>query len=76
MRLHLLHTTTYEYSEPVPESLLQLRLTPIASADQTVISWTIDLDGAQRETEYTDHHGNQVVLVRLAANGRRLLPLH
>jgi transglutaminase-like putative cysteine protease len=63
MRLTISHTTRYRFSEPVVSGLQQLRLTPKTCAHQQVLSWGMQVQGAQRELAYTDHHGNSVELI-------------
>lgn len=62
MRLSVLHTSRYEYSEPVSHGLLRVRLTPKSSHGQAIEEWSIDLDGAVAETRYVDQNNNVVVL--------------
>jgi transglutaminase-like putative cysteine protease len=65
MRLKISHTTEYRYDEPAQFSLQRLRLTPLSSASQTVIDWTLRVEGAKPEVEYEDQFGNHVNLVSL-----------
>ena len=63
MRLKILHTTTYHFDRPVPYGLQQLRLIPKSRSGQTVLNWTMEIEGGRAETEYTDHHQNRVSLI-------------
>jgi transglutaminase-like putative cysteine protease len=63
MRLTISHTTRYTFSEPVVTGLQQLRLTPMTCAHQQVHGWGLQVQGAQRELGFTDHHGNAVELI-------------
>lgn len=63
MRLSITHRTTYDFEEPVVHALQRLRLTPKSTSGQSVLSWTMDMDGAQREIEYEDHNCNTTTLV-------------
>lgn len=63
MRLRIRHTTTYHFDGPVAYGLQQLRLIPKSSAGQSVLTWTMDIDGGQAQTEFTDHHQNRVSLI-------------
>jgi transglutaminase-like putative cysteine protease len=72
MRLHLYHQTTYQYSEPVPSGLQQLRLTPLSDSCQRVLDWRMTFEGATRQVDYLDHHQNRVVLIGLDGDGRHV----
>lgn len=63
MRLRISHTTTYDYDEPVPYALQQLRLTPKSHAAQNVLSWTTTIDGGQKQLSFEDMHRNTVDLI-------------
>ncbi len=47
MRLKISHRTEYHYDEPVHYALQRLRLTPRGGPTQSVLSWAIDVTGAQ-----------------------------
>jgi transglutaminase-like putative cysteine protease len=63
MRLHIRHTTRYDFSQPVLHGLQRLRLTPKSSHGQSVIDWAMDFEGVRLEAEYDDHHRNRTTLV-------------
>lgn len=63
MRLSICHTTRYEYDQPVARGLQRLRLKPKSTHGQTVVDWTMDLEGARHEVEYEDEHHNRTTLV-------------
>jgi transglutaminase-like putative cysteine protease len=63
MRLKISHVTEYRYAEPTQFSLQRLRLTPLTTSAQTVINWTLDVEGARPEVDYDDQFGNRVNLV-------------
>ncbi len=63
MRLTIRHTTRYEFSFPAAHGLQRLRLKPKFTHGQQVLDWAMELEGAKREAEYDDHHGNPTVLV-------------
>lgn len=78
MRLKITHTTEYLYDAPVPYSLQRLRLTPVDTLAQKVLSWQIAVEGASVEAGYADQFGNRTELVstegdahtiRIAASG-------
>lgn len=62
MRLKIAHTTHYQYGAPVPFGLQQLRMVPKTSHGQSIIEWSVDVEGSTREAQYVDHHNNQVQL--------------
>lgn len=68
MKLKVSHSTSYEYDSAVPYALQQVRLTPINTPQQTVINWSVEIDGATRELAYDDHYGNATMLVRVKAD--------
>lgn len=63
MRLKITHTTEYLYDAPVPYSLQRLRLTPVDTPSQKVLSWRIAVEGASVEAGYADQYGNRTELV-------------
>ena len=66
MRLTISHTTTYQYDEPVPYGLQELRLRPHHTPAQTVLHWHTVLEGAHREVLFDDEFANVVELVSIA----------
>lgn len=66
MRLRITHTTTYDYDQPVPYALQQVRLTPKNDATQTVIWWETRVSGGQKELTFEDAHRNRVDLISFA----------
>jgi transglutaminase-like putative cysteine protease len=70
MRLKISHLTEYRYDEPAQFSLQRLRLTPPSTAGQTVLDWSLHVEGAKPEVEYDDQYGNRVNLVSLEGEQR------
>lgn len=62
MQLSVTHTSQYNYAEPASHGLLRIRLQPKPTHGQEIVRWSMELDGAQTETEYEDQHKNAVVL--------------
>ena len=59
MKLRIEHKTHYEYSAPLHYTLQSLRLTPKASAHQTVVHWALQVPGklfAERDGYGNDAH--------------------
>jgi transglutaminase-like putative cysteine protease len=65
MKLKISHVTEYRYDEPTAFSLQRLRLTPPTVPGQTVLNWSLNVEGAKPEVEYDDQFGNHVNLVSL-----------
>jgi transglutaminase-like putative cysteine protease len=63
MRLKIEHKTSYHYDEPVPYALQQLRLRPKTRAEQSVISWDLQITGGTKQVSFEDEHANTVDLV-------------
>ncbi|HRP78315.1 MAG TPA: transglutaminase family protein [Aquamicrobium sp.] len=63
MRLKVSHRTIYSYDAPVPYALQRLRLAARSEANQTVISWSLAVEGAREELRFTDHFGNDTRLL-------------
>ena len=72
MRLRIDHTTTYTYEKAAVYALHQVRKRPYDTDAQTVISWEIELEGAQDEARYLDQHGNHVDLISIEPGARRV----
>lgn len=65
MRLTINHVTEYSYGSPVSYALQRLRLTPVTTVGQTVLSWATRVEGAERQVGYDDHFGNRVELMSI-----------
>ncbi len=63
MRLKILHTTTYNFDQPVSYGLQQLRLIPKSRAGQQVVRWDMQIEGGTAEVEFNDHNQNRVSLI-------------
>lgn len=66
MRLNISHTTTYGYERPVSYGLQEIRMSPQTGSGQTVIEWSVDVQGGTHEASFRDQHGNGVWLVSFA----------
>lgn len=66
MLLKVFHRTLYTYDAPVPYALQRLRLTPQGNKNQTVASWTVDIEGAQQEVRFLDQFGNDTRLLSVS----------
>ncbi|WP_208349151.1 transglutaminase family protein [Pseudaestuariivita rosea] len=63
MLLNIGHTSKYRFEHPVHYGLQQLRKTPKSRSSQAIRNWTIEIEGGRIETEFTDHHANDVTLI-------------
>ena len=72
MDLNISHTTTYNYDEPVSYALQRLHLRPQTNVMQTVLDWTVTVDGGVIELTCDDHHGNIIDLVNTARGATEL----
>lgn len=66
-RIHITHVTEYAYDGPVPYGIQQVRMTPKATRAQTVVEWSVTVDGGTREVAFQDHHRNHVDLFAFEA---------
>lgn len=58
--LRVSHKTEIHYSEPVTDSQVELRMSPIDTGLQRVLSHTLSVSPATRIRMHRDHFGNQV----------------
>ncbi|MFZ3581478.1 transglutaminase family protein [Loktanella sp. DJP18] len=66
MDLQISHTTRYDYDQPVGYALQRLHLRPQTSVMQTVLDWTVTVEGGKVELTCDDHNGNIMDLVNTA----------
>ncbi len=72
LRLRISHTTTYDYDDPVPYALQQLRLTPKSHNSQNVLSWKTTIEGGQKQLDFEDMHRNTVDLISFDSGTTRV----
>lgn len=65
MLLTISHETEYEYDQPVPFGLQQVRQTPRTSHVQRVLEWETHVDGGTTQATFNDQYRNAVQLVSL-----------
>jgi len=63
MRLAITHRTRYDFGKPIVHALQRLRLTPKSTSGQSIIDWTMEMQGAKPELEYEDHNCNTTTLL-------------
>ncbi|MET0547470.1 MAG: transglutaminase family protein [Caulobacterales bacterium] len=73
MRLKISHTTRYVYASAPPYGVQQLRLTPKVRPGQSILHWSLDVEGGIKEVEFRDQHDNLVTLVSLEAGHSSIL---
>ncbi len=65
MRLLVTHSTQYQFDKPIDYALQQIRLTPVSTDFQNIISWDLDIIGASKELTYSDQFRNVVNLLNI-----------
>ncbi|WP_339872800.1 transglutaminase family protein [uncultured Brevundimonas sp.] len=70
MRVKIRHSTEYQYDRPPTHGLQQLRMTPKASAGQSIVSWRTEVQGGRKAVAFTDQHNNQVELLTIDPGAR------
>jgi len=71
--LNIDHISRYKFELPVKYGLQQLRKTPKSRDGQVVQSWNTQLEGAHIQTEFTDHHLNDVALISFAPDAKEVV---
>jgi transglutaminase-like putative cysteine protease len=66
MRLHVRHSTHFEYNAALAYAVQRFLLTPLSFASQRVESWKITAPGMDKALAYSDGFGNKVHLASLA----------
>lgn len=70
MRLKITHRTEYSYDAPLGYALQRLRLTPYSGGAQTVVSWSLAIEGAREEVRFVDQFGNETILTSADGTAR------
>src|ERR1700722_15861986 len=65
MMLRIFHETKLNYSEPVVETVTELRTAPPSQEDQTVLGYRLKITPSVAVTPYRDGFGNQVDLFNI-----------
>ena len=68
MRLHVRHTTHFEYDTALDYAVQRFLLTPVSFESQRVESWKITAPGMDKALTYMDGFGNKVHLASLASH--------
>lgn len=72
MLISLTHETSFEYTQPVVESAMELRLTPPSDEHQTVRSHALDVQPRARLFAHTDYFRNTVYFFTVSARHAHL----
>lgn len=73
MRIAISHTTRYRFEAPVRYGVQRLRLRPRDCAVQSVLEWTMSVEGAVIESAYDDHNGNSTTLITLMSGAEEVV---
>lgn len=60
IRLRVVHRTRFDYAEPVSMSYNELRMSPVETGLQRIVSHTLDVSPSTRLGTHRDHFGNTV----------------
>ena len=58
MKLHVTHETIYSFDAPMRSILQSHRLTPSSCANQTVLNWNVEVEGAEVGSGFRDGAGD------------------
>jgi transglutaminase-like putative cysteine protease len=72
MLLRITHKTTFGYSQPVSDTVFEVRMGPSSDEDQTVLSFELRVTPSAPLMSYRDGFGNRVDLFNLTAAYREL----
>jgi transglutaminase-like putative cysteine protease len=73
MLLRILHETKLSYSEPVSETVFEVRMAPPSDEDQTNLGYRLKIVPGAPVTIYRDGFGNRVDLFNILASYRELI---
>jgi len=60
MRLEIVHSTHYQYTGPIAESVMEVRLQPMDGAGQRCLAFALDISSGIKARSYVDGYGNKV----------------
>ena len=73
MLLKIEHETKLSYSNPVSETVFEVRMAPPSTEDQTAMGYTLRISPQAPVTSYRDGFGNRVDLFNVATPYRELV---
>jgi transglutaminase-like putative cysteine protease len=72
MRLEIVHSTHYQYTGPIAESVMEVRLQPMDGAGQRCVRFALDISSGINARSYVDGYGNKVHYFNLVRPHTRL----
>lgn len=72
MLMQIEHHTEYSYDAAPNYGVMRLKVSPRSLGPQRVMSWQIELDGAEKQASYRDHLGNDVWLISTSSGAQRI----
>lgn len=72
MKLHIVHSTNYQYSAPIAETVMEVRLRPMDGAGQRCLDFSLELSSGLKARTYMDGYGNNVHYFNLVRPHTRL----
>src|SRR5690349_3851297 len=72
MKLEIMHSTHYQYSAPIAESAMEVRLQPMDGAGQRCIHFALEISSGVKARTYIDGYGNHVHYFNLVKPHTRL----
>ena len=72
MKLEIVHSTHYQYTAPIAESAMEVRLQPMDGAGQRCIDFALDISSGVKARSYVDGYGNHVHYFNLVKPHTRL----
>ena len=71
-RFQVEHRTRFEYTAPISETVMELRLTPLDGGGQSLLDFTLEVSPRVKLASYRDGYGNTVHHFNLLRGHRRL----
>jgi transglutaminase-like putative cysteine protease len=72
MRLEIVHSTHFQYTGPIAESVMEVRLRPMDGAGQRCLDFSLELSSGIKPRSYIDGYGNPVHYFNLVKPHTRL----
>jgi len=72
MKLEIIHSTHYQYTEPIAESVMEVRLQPMDGVGQRCLAFKLDISSGIKPRAYVDGYGNVVHYFNLVRPHTRL----
>jgi transglutaminase-like putative cysteine protease len=72
MKLEIVHSTTYRYTGPIAETVMEVRLRPMDGGGQRCLEFELDVSSGIEPRSYRDGYGNNVHYFNLVRPHTRL----